>query len=114
MPSAPRSLRRDRGWPMSLMPYFRATSSASPRLIGLWGVLIPRTYPRARPSPRARARRHARGSPQRVQPLLDLEEGGEHMPTHWGAGKTRVDTIRRYGDLADRDGDAEAAARAWT
>lgn len=36
------------------------------------------------------------------------------MPTHWGAGRTSADTIRRYGDLADRDGDAQATARAWT
>jgi hypothetical protein len=33
---------------------------------------------------------------------------------HWGAGRTSVDTIRRYGELADRGDDAATAARAWT
>ncbi len=36
------------------------------------------------------------------------------MPTHWGAGRTSVETIRRYGEFADRDDDAAAAASAWT
>ena len=36
------------------------------------------------------------------------------MPTHWGAGKTSVETITRYGELADRGEDPVVAARAWT
>ena len=36
------------------------------------------------------------------------------MKEHWGARKTNVETIRRYGELADRGGDAGAAARSWT
>jgi hypothetical protein len=33
---------------------------------------------------------------------------------HWSAARTSVETIERYGELADRAGDAGAAARAWT
>lgn len=36
------------------------------------------------------------------------------MPTHWGAGRTSVDTIKRYGELADRGDDPAEVARAWT
>jgi hypothetical protein len=36
------------------------------------------------------------------------------MPTHWGAGRTSVETIERFGDLADRGEDPAVAARAWT
>lgn len=36
------------------------------------------------------------------------------MPTHWGAGRTSVETIRRYGEFADRGADPADAARAWT
>ena len=36
------------------------------------------------------------------------------MPTHWGAGKTSVDTIKRYGELADRGEDPADVAQAWT
>ncbi len=35
------------------------------------------------------------------------------MP-HWGAARTSVDTIRRYGELADRGEDASVAADAWS
>ncbi|MEJ7824085.1 MAG: hypothetical protein WKF48_01575 [Solirubrobacteraceae bacterium] len=38
--------------------------------------------------------------------------GGEHV--HWGAARTSVDTIRRYGELADQGRDAAAVAEAWT
>ncbi|MEJ7796923.1 MAG: hypothetical protein WKF42_00385 [Solirubrobacteraceae bacterium] len=33
---------------------------------------------------------------------------------HWGAARTSVETIARYGDLADRGEDAAVAAQAWT
>ena len=33
---------------------------------------------------------------------------------HWGAARTRVDTITRYGELADRGEDPAVAAKAWT
>ncbi|MDX6679526.1 MAG: hypothetical protein QOE31_3578 [Solirubrobacteraceae bacterium] len=33
---------------------------------------------------------------------------------HWGAARTSVDTISRYGDLADRGEDPAVAAKAWT
>jgi len=33
---------------------------------------------------------------------------------HWGAGRTSVDTIKRFGELADRGDDPAAAAKAWT
>jgi len=33
---------------------------------------------------------------------------------HWGGPKTGVDTIQRYGELADRGQDAGVAAKAWT
>jgi hypothetical protein len=33
---------------------------------------------------------------------------------HWGAARTSVDTITRYGDLADRGEDPAVAAKAWT
>jgi len=33
---------------------------------------------------------------------------------HWGGPKTGVDTIQRYGELADRGEDASVAAKAWT
>jgi len=36
------------------------------------------------------------------------------MPTHWGAARTSVDTIMRYGELADRGDDPAEVARAWT
>ena len=36
------------------------------------------------------------------------------MKEYWGAAKTNVETITRYGELADRGGDPAAAARAWT
>ncbi len=36
------------------------------------------------------------------------------MKEYWGAAKTSAETIRRYGELAQRGGDAEAAAQAWT
>jgi len=33
---------------------------------------------------------------------------------HWGAARTSVDTIARYGELADRGEDPSVAAKAWT
>jgi hypothetical protein len=33
---------------------------------------------------------------------------------HWGARGTSVDTIKRYGELADRGEDPAVAAQAWT
>jgi hypothetical protein len=33
---------------------------------------------------------------------------------HWGRSGTSVDTIARFGELADRGEDAAAAAKAWT
>lgn len=36
------------------------------------------------------------------------------MTQHWGAAKTSVDTIKRYGELADRGADPAVAAGAWT
>lgn len=33
---------------------------------------------------------------------------------HWGTAKTSVDTIQRYGELADRGEDPSVAAQAWT
>jgi len=36
------------------------------------------------------------------------------MEVHEPAARTSVMTIKEYGALADLDGDAEAAARAWT
>ncbi|MEA2220260.1 MAG: hypothetical protein QOJ35_2886 [Solirubrobacteraceae bacterium] len=33
---------------------------------------------------------------------------------HWGAARTSVDTIKRYGELADRGDDPAVAANAWT
>jgi len=33
---------------------------------------------------------------------------------HWGAARTSVETIQRYGELADRGADASVAAKAWT
>ncbi len=33
---------------------------------------------------------------------------------HWSRSRTKVETISRYGDLADRGDDPAAAARAWT
>jgi hypothetical protein len=32
----------------------------------------------------------------------------------WGAARTSVDTIKRYGELADRGEDPAVAAKAWT
>ncbi len=32
----------------------------------------------------------------------------------WSGSITKVDTIRRYGELADRGGDPAAAAKAWS
>jgi len=43
--------------------------------------------------------------------LHDLEEVSA---MHWGAARTSVDTIRRYGELADRGEDPAVAAQAWT
>ncbi len=34
--------------------------------------------------------------------------------THWSRPKTSIDTIVRFGELADRGGDPAAAAEAWT
>ena len=34
--------------------------------------------------------------------------------TRWRRSQTSVDTIARYGDLADRGGDPAEAAKAWT
>ena len=33
---------------------------------------------------------------------------------HWGAARTSVDTIERFGELADRGEDPAVAAKAWT
>ncbi len=33
---------------------------------------------------------------------------------HWGAARTSVDTIKRFGELADRGEDPADVARAWT
>ena len=33
---------------------------------------------------------------------------------HWSGGRTSVDTIKGYGELADRGSDPAVAARAWT
>jgi hypothetical protein len=33
---------------------------------------------------------------------------------HWGRARTSVDTIERFGELADRGEDPAAAAKAWT
>jgi hypothetical protein len=33
---------------------------------------------------------------------------------HWSRARTSVDTISRYGELADRGDDPAAAAKAWT
>jgi hypothetical protein len=33
---------------------------------------------------------------------------------HWGGPRTSVDTISRYGELADRGEDPAVAAKAWT
>ncbi|MDQ3722844.1 MAG: hypothetical protein M3376_07230 [Actinomycetota bacterium] len=35
------------------------------------------------------------------------------MP-HWGKSRTSVETIARFGELADRGGDPADAAKAWT
>lgn len=32
----------------------------------------------------------------------------------WRAGGTSIETVQRYGELADRGGDPSAAAKAWT
>jgi hypothetical protein len=34
--------------------------------------------------------------------------------SHWGRSRTKVDTINRYGELADRGEDPAVAAKAWT
>ena len=34
--------------------------------------------------------------------------------SHWGRSRTSVDTINRYGELADRGEDPAVAAKAWT
>jgi hypothetical protein len=34
--------------------------------------------------------------------------------SHWSRARTSVDTIARFGDLADRGEDPGAAAKAWT
>lgn len=34
--------------------------------------------------------------------------------SHWGRSRTSVDTIARYGELADRGEDPAVAAKAWT
>ncbi len=36
------------------------------------------------------------------------------MKVYYPASKTSVETIRQYGELADRGGDPEVAAQAWT
>ncbi len=36
------------------------------------------------------------------------------MKEYWSAPKTTVETIRRYGELADENDDASAVAKAWT
>lgn len=36
------------------------------------------------------------------------------MSTHWGQSRTSVDTIARFGELADRGEDPAVAAKAWT
>ncbi len=36
------------------------------------------------------------------------------MSTHWGRSRTSVDTIARFGELADRGEDPAVAAKAWT
>lgn len=36
------------------------------------------------------------------------------MKVHYPPARTSVETIKRYGELADRGGDAEAAAKAWS
>ncbi len=36
------------------------------------------------------------------------------MKEYWSAPKTSVETIRRYGEFANRDDDVKAAAQAWT
>lgn len=33
---------------------------------------------------------------------------------HWSGSLTSIDTIRRFGEFADRGGDPGAVARAWT
>ncbi len=35
------------------------------------------------------------------------------MKEYWPAPQTSAETIKRYGELADRGGDPEAAAKAW-
>ncbi|MEA2193943.1 MAG: hypothetical protein QOG42_377 [Solirubrobacteraceae bacterium] len=34
--------------------------------------------------------------------------------SHWGKSRTTADTITRFGELADRGGDPDEAAKAWT
>jgi hypothetical protein len=34
--------------------------------------------------------------------------------SHWSKARTKVDTIARFGDLADRGDDPAAMAKAWT
>ncbi len=36
------------------------------------------------------------------------------MKEYWPAAETSVETIKRYGELADRGGEPDAAAQAWT
>ena len=36
------------------------------------------------------------------------------MKEYWPAPQTSAETIRRYGELADRGGDPRAAAQAWS
>ncbi len=36
------------------------------------------------------------------------------MKVYYPPARTSVETIKRYGELADRGGDAEAAAKAWS
>lgn len=36
------------------------------------------------------------------------------MKEHWGATRTSVETIARFGELADRGGDGAVAAQAWS
>jgi len=36
------------------------------------------------------------------------------MTQHWGRSRTTVSTIARYGELADPDGNPDAAAKAWS
>lgn len=51
------------------------------------------------------------GAKMRYNGCHDL---GEHSTMHWSRARTSVDTISRYGELADRGDDPAVAAKAWT